>query len=168
MKRLTKYLAMFGVVAALSASKPAAAADSMWFNMKLGPSIGASNAVTQFALQFEFAYKLIPNGYLLVPFQMQFGNGVTSLGFPLGFQYDIAIPGVKGLFLYPRLAIGYGLFVPSGADAQHAFLLIPGFGVKYVLKERWQFGFEPFELPVGIGNATGVSYRLNFYAGMRF
>ena len=170
MKRLTKYVAMLGAAMAISAAQPASAKD-MWFNLKLGPSFGVNDSsVTQFALQLEFGYQVIPNGHLVFPFQMQMGNSVFGLGIPVGFQYDIPIGGVKGLFIYPRLVLGYAVFIPSGeaTSTQHVFLLAPGFGIKYVLKDQFQFGFEPFELPIGIGSATGVSYRLNFYAGIKF
>jgi hypothetical protein len=42
--------------------------------------------------------------------------------------------------------------------------------VKYVIRRRFNVGFEPFSLPVGIGCdfCTQVSYRLLFYGGINF
>lgn len=179
MKRIRRGLCLPLFVAGLWSASPASAKYDMMFNMRLGPAINAKDTVTQFALELEFGYKLLThgrnNGYLVFPLAFQFGNNLTSIGIPLGFQYDFEMPGVKNFYLYPRFVIGYAVGFVSNADAQHKFVLAPAFGVKYVIKERFHFGFEPFNMPIAIGSepfpgasGTTIHYRLMFYGGMSF
>jgi len=175
MKLFARTLALGTLLFGLSFAAPSTAhaqekAGPMMLNMKLGPAIGVSGpASTQFALEFEFGYAIAPNAYFLFPLGFQFGGGATAILVPIGFQYDIAFPGVKNFYLYPRISIGYvGVF--GGGASAHGFLLEPGFGIKYVLKGRFNFGFEPFRLPIGIGfdSGTSIQYSLKFYAGFNF
>jgi hypothetical protein len=144
-------------------------------NLKLGPSIGVSNAPTQFGLVLEIGYALpvVPgrNFYLTFPFNLGFSGGATMIGVPIAAQYDIPIRQVRGLYIYPRFNIGYAAFVISAfgrsATGNYAFIT-PEFGIKYVLNGRWNFGFEPFSLPILAGDGTAVFYRLLFYAGANF
>jgi hypothetical protein len=83
-------------------------------------------------------------------------------------------PGVPGLYIYPRLSVGYAALIFNGLGDVRARTVDTGFvkpelGVKYVLHRRWNFGFEPFGLPIFF-DATGVmmNYQMLFYAGVNF
>lgn len=167
MKTVQRLAALAALMLSLSMTTPASA-NPMWFNMRLGPAIGASNSITQFGLEFDFGIEVIKNGSVIIPLGFGFGNNNVSFAIPVGFQYDIQIPGVKNFYLYPRISIGYVASFPSGNDSQHFFLIDPGFGLKYVFNNRFQVGFEPFRLPIAIGEYTAIQYRLFFYGGLRF
>ncbi len=174
---------------ASSANMRTASADAWWSrktdakagpfmaNLKLGPAIGVKDANTQFALELDGGLAVTPDnaGYIVFALQFHFGAGSTGVIVPAGFQYDFALP-VPGLFIYPRLLIGYAAFFTNVtilaveySNTSNFFALIPEFGVKYVLQKRWNFGFEPFSLPIFInGNGTAIFYRLMFYAGANF
>jgi hypothetical protein len=156
-------------------------AGPVMINLKLGPSFGISGSPdlqNQVALVLDagFAVTRDRNAYIVFSPQFQLAGDVANvIMVPLGFQYDIAIRPVRGLYVYPRLSVGYAVGLPKNdffglIGPQHAFLLLPEIGVKYVLARRWNFGFEPFSLPIGIGCdfCTQVSYRLHFYAGVNF
>jgi hypothetical protein len=145
-------------------------------NLKIGPSIGAYQAPTQFGLELEIGYALpfVPgrNAYITFPFQFGFSGGVTMIAVPFAFQYDIPIRQVRGLYIYPRFSLGYAALVTSAfgvtATANAAFIT-PEFGIKYILNGRWNFGFEPFSLPILAGDGgASIFYRLLFYAGANF
>ena len=175
MKVFSRTLALATLLYGLSLAAPSAAhaqdkgSGPMMLNLKLGPAIGVSSAKgTQFALEFDFGYQLAPNAYFLIPLAFGFGGGATAIFVPIGFQYDIPFPGVKNFYIYPRISLGYvGVF--GGGGSVHGFFLEPGFGLKYVFKGRFNFGFEPFRLPIGIfDGGTGIQYVLKFYAGFNF
>lgn len=146
-------------------------------NLKIGPAIGVKDANTQFALMLDGGYAVTPdgNGYVVLALQFHFAGGTTGVIVPAGFQYDFALP-VPGLFIYPRLLLGYAGFFANatilGRDFSRTFnffAIIPEFGVKYVLQKRWNFGFEPFSLPIFVnGDGSAIYYRLFFYAGANF
>jgi hypothetical protein len=164
------------------------------FNFKIGPAIGVSDAPTQFALQLEFGLAVTGdrNGYLIFPLQLQFSAPVFVAHFPIGFQYEFPIRSVRGLYLYPRGWVGFSVDHESGVCIQFdrfgrciggnfgsssapgiAFGL--GFGIKYILKGRWNFFFEPFNLPIGVyffgdpvGTIVSVWYGINFGVGINF
>jgi len=94
---------------------------------------------------------------------------------PFGFQYDFRLP-VPGLFLYPRLTLGYAAtivtFTISGrsntstANLGAATALA---GIKYVLRDRWSFALEPIGLTTFFGaNGATLSWRLAAAAGINF
>ena len=159
-------------------------AGRLMFNPKLGAAIGipgdrVQHASTgdQLTLQLDFGVALDRqrSAYLLFPAQFQVGRtGYSMIMVPLGFQYDIPIRAVPGLYLYPRLTVGYAAFVLDGAGPVRGRtvdlgFVMPEFGAKYVLHRRWNFGFEPFGLPVFFNaRQVALNYRLLFYAGVNF
>lgn len=163
------------MAAALLHSHPASALPQgegktgpIMLNLKIGPSIGALNVPTQFALVLDAGYAVdrARNAYVLFPLQFAFSAGLSIIHIPVGFQYDFALP-VKGLYIYPRFSIGYAAFVGAGGQTANFGVIIPEVGVKYVLKRRWNFAFEPFSLPIYFnGNGAAVAYRLLFSAGV--
>lgn len=190
-KWMRRVLVSYGLVlclSALSASPAAAATGSVgpfMANFRLGPAIAAKDpgptvaTPTQFSLELEFGYAVLgKRGYVLFSPTFQLSGG-TMISVPVGFSYDFAIPGVKGLFFTPRITLGYTYLSHSGVSA-HGFLINPSLGIKYMVNERFQVGFEPFSLPIvpasvsvdspfGSGpSGTFMWYRIMFYAGMRF
>ena len=138
-------------------------------NLKFGGAFGLNVPASQFALQIEagFAVDQARRAYIVVPINFQFSPGVTVIMLPVGFQYDFPLP-VPGLYIYPRAFVGYAPIVGSNGAVVHTGVIAPEVGIKYVLKRRWNFGLEPFSLPVLFGQGGGaiVFYRFLFYAGV--
>jgi hypothetical protein len=137
-------------------------------NLKVGPAFGLNAATVQFALQLDagFAVDAARRAYILVPIQFQITGGYSAIMIPVGFQYDFPLP-VKGLYIYPRAFIGYSPLVAAGLPTVHAGVIGAEVGIKYVLNRRWNFGFEPFSLPIIFNrDAAIVFYRFMFYAGV--
>lgn len=150
----------------------------------------------QFAMQLEFGFALDKdrNAYLTFPFQFEvvqrsvlvpfFGTLTATYAtvmLPVAFQYDIPIAALPGLYIYPRITVGYAAFIGSSNGSSSTSttsygVMIPEFGVKYVFRQRVNFGFEPFALPMffnGDSSNNGVGgfrleYRMMFYGGMNF
>jgi hypothetical protein len=149
-----------------------------------------------FALVLDFGVALdaAKNAYLLFPLQFQLHDTSTCQNIfpprpctpaaqpwqvvmvPIGFQYDIPIRAVPGLYLTPRLIAGYAAFVPDVGDTVHSGFVAPEFGVKLIIKRRVNIGFDPFSLPIfftpkfPVAGQTFVTleYRLLWYAGVNF
>lgn len=174
---------------------PPGKAGPLMFNLKLGAAIGIpgdnnnlGTTLDQFLLQLEFGGAVDSQRqlYLLFPLTFHVGGGCAAVGVfgtcvavagrystilvPLGVQYDIPIRAVPGLYLYPRGQLGYAAFISrDGFGTNHFGFIAPEFGIKYVLKQRWNFGGEPFSLPIYFnGNGALLNYRLTFYAGVNF
>lgn len=185
-----------------------AKAGPAMINLKLGPSIPIyiqdfngdplDALPVSFALQLEGGVALdrARNAYLILPFQIHVGRkssqvfGVTAsatytkIVVPLGFQYDIPIPGVPGLYVYPRASLGYAAFVINASAAgfgfsftrsgtYHGGMFAPELGIKYLLRRRVQFGLEPMSLPLHFYTADRntvvvLDYRLHGYVGALF
>jgi hypothetical protein len=162
------------------------------FNLKLGPAFAAyddlapggnatgCSVATPAAcdqgtlgvtgtIMFDFGFAVTPdkNGYLLFPIQFQVAKAGSFVMIPVGFQYDIPLP-VKGLYLTPRISLGYAAYVIRGHRVADLGFITPEFGVKYVIARRWNVGVDPFSLPIFFGDFTAVSYRLLIYGGVNF
>lgn len=159
------------------------------FNFQIGPAIGARNAFNMGAIVLDFGFALDSghNAYLLFPLQFQFADagysvfgvrGDYTVGYvmvPVGFQYDIAIPHVPGLYISPRIVGGYVAATAScnGCDTTNAGFIAPEATVKLVIARRWNVGLVPFSLPIFIsvdnGNtSTSIDYRILFFGGVNF
>lgn len=159
------------------------------FNLQIGPAIGARNAINMGALTLDFGFALDSgrHAYLLFPLQFQFADaGVSVFGVnnsytvgyvmvPVGFQYDIAIPTVPGLYISPRIIGGYVAATAScnGCATTNAGFIAPELAIKLVIARRWNVGLEPFSLPIFIavnnGNtSTAIHYRILFFGGVNF
>jgi hypothetical protein len=131
-----------------------------------GPAFAISGYGSGFHLQFNGSYAFKENLWGVFTPSFVFLGGGTLITLPLGVQYDVAIPQVPNLYVYPRFSIGVGIFAGGGGDA--AFAIIPEAGVKYVIENKYFIGFEPFSLPIYIGDGTVTLYRLNFLGGIYF
>ncbi len=157
------------------------------FNFKLGPALNAYAGVTQGVFAFELGYAVTPdhNGYVTFAPQFQVSAFWSWIIIPFGFQYDIPIKSVPGLYLSPAASLGYAAGVGGfcgGCGVPSAFYFEPSFSGKFIFAKRWNVGFEPFSLPVFIfsnpalnpnGTVTGgatavVSYRILVYGGLNF
>jgi hypothetical protein len=154
-------------------------------NLKLGPIFGFYSSQIQApievgpSLMLEFGIAVTPDhhGYLTFPISVSIFEGGSFLAIPVGFQYDIPLP-VRGLYITPRASLGYTLeIVPSGpgyfgfsyVGFFHLGVFTPEVGIKYVFKGRWNFGFDPFSLPVFFNSdSAAVFYRFLFYGGVNF
>ena len=164
-------------------------AGPFMFNLQIGPAIGARNAFNMGAIVLDFGFALDParNAYLLFPLQFQFADagysvfGVNrgyTVGYvmvPIGFQYDIALPHVPGLYISPRIVGGYVAATAScnGCATTNAGFIAPEATVKLVIARRWNVGLVPFSLPIFInvdnGNtSTSIDYRILFFGGANF
>src|SRR2546423_4127635 len=149
-----------------------------------------------FALVLDFGFAVTPdhNAYIVVPLQFhvhdtgaacpingQFCTYATNqpwqvVMLPVGFQYDIPIKAVPGLYITPRLVAGYAAYIPDVGNTIHAGFVAPEIGVKLVIKRQLNVGFEPLSLPIFFAPgspSTGhtfvtVDWRILWYAGMNF
>jgi hypothetical protein len=156
------------------------------FNLKLGPALcafysvpklgvsGSCNNAHMGAIVLDFGWSVLPNknAYLLLPLQFQFRDSIGVITVPVGFQYDVQLP-VKGLYVYPRVSLGYSAIIASQLNGQtvtsHFGVLTPEFGVKYVFGGRWNVGGELFSLPIYFnGDGSQIYYRILLYGGVNF
>lgn len=122
-------------------------------------------------LEFAWAMSETVPAYLVVPVQVQFRPNQGTLMLPVGVQHNIALP-VHGLFLYPRVSLGYAATMVEAAGSvitEHFGVAIPEIGLKYVFGRRYHLGGEPFSLPVFFSaNGVQVHYRLAVAFGLSF
>jgi hypothetical protein len=206
MKRLTCALA-FVLLAALPRAASAfpswmqeGKAGRFMFNLKLGPaatlkafSYGSPVGTVevdhraQGAIVFDFGISLdqAHNAYILLGLQFQ-ANADSDYGswimLPVGFEYDIPIHAVPGLYICPRFSLGYAAFVYNSSgtnDNVNAGFILPEVEGKFIFNRRWNVGFQPFSLPVFFGSqcfngghgcvtVTWVSWRVLFSGGVNF
>ena len=159
------------------------------FNLQIGPAIGARNAINMGAIVLDFGFALDAgkHAYLLFPLQFQFADvGVSVFGVsndytvgyvmvPIGFQYDIAIHAVPGLYFSPRIVGGYVAATAScnNCSTSNAGFIAPELAVKLVIAKRANVGLYPFSLPIFIGSKnnqtlTSIDYRILFFGGVNF
>ncbi len=147
------------------------------FNLKIGPAFGIHPAGgTVGSVDFQLGYAVTPdrNGYLLFAPRIYFAAHFPGviLNFPLGFEYDVRL--ISNLYLTPSLSVGYALFTASGGGGfgtvtGSAGVLTPAVGLKYVAGGRYNFGFEPFAIPVMFGKGGAVAlYQIQFFFGVNF
>ena len=172
------------------------------FNFKIGPAVlgypslnGSTLVQAALVTEIGIAVTANRNGYLFLPLSFQLSPGAYLITIPIGFQYDIALP-VRGLYLTPRGSVGYtaaiapntscsGIGCSSETVVSHLGTITPEIGIKYIFKGRYNLGFDPFSLPISIGNDGDCSvngtrsvctnnvhavlfYRLLFYGGINF
>jgi hypothetical protein len=160
------------------------------FNLHIGPAIGAKDAGNMGALVLDFGFAVDRgrHAYILFPLQFQFANvGYTLFGVstsytvgyimvPLGFQYDIAIPQVPGLYVSPRIVGGYTAITAScnNCGTTNAGFIAPEATIKLVIGKRWNVGLMPFSLPIFFTRnnngdvSTSIDYRILFLGGANF
>jgi len=158
--------------------KPVEKAGRFLAGLKIGPALCLYACEHQGALVVEIGYSVLPNknAYLIFPLQFQFAPSGAAVIVPVAFQYDIAVPRLTGLYVYPRLTVGYALILDnatSGAAPLHGGIVMPEFGLKYVFRGRWNLGGELFSLPFLFGQDPGGSflrlyYRITLSAGVNF
>ena len=158
------------------------------FNLHIGPSIGAKDAITMGAIVLDMGIAVDPGfrAYILMPLQFQFANQsfyvfgfgtsytVGNIMVPLGFQYDIPI--VRGVYISPRFIGGYAAFTAScnNCDTTHAGFIAPELSIKVVFQKRWNVGLHPFSLPIFFRQqpngdiVTAIQYRILFFGGVNF
>jgi len=162
-----------GDVATEVRSEPAGKAGPLMANLKAGPSIGLGGLDATATVQLDVGYALVKGRagdlYGVVAPEVQVGSGVV-LTLPVGVQYDIPVP-IRNVYVYPRVVAGYSaLLDPSDdGDSGDAFTVIPTAGVKFVPTEGFNLGFEPFGMPIHLGNGdVEVQYRMLAYGGGNF
>lgn len=146
-------------------------------NVKIGPAVCLYACSHEGLIGLEIGVSVLPNknGYLVLPVQFQFAPSGSVVMVPIGFQYDLAVSRLPGLYFYPRFSVGYALIVDNvnaSAPMTHGGVIIPEFGVKYVYHGRWNIGGEFFSLPLVMGpTAVGylnLYYRISLSAGVNF
>jgi hypothetical protein len=170
-------------------------AGPFMFNLQIGPAIGARNAINMGAIVLDFGFALDAgkHAYLLFPLQFQFANvgvsvfGVSSdytVGYvmvPVGFQYDIPVHAVPGLYISPRIVGGYVAVTAScnNCSTSNAGFIAPELAIKLVIAKRWNVGLYPFSLPIFMSSrnntatmttsiSTSIDYRILFFGGLNF
>ena len=161
--------------------RPVEKAGLFMMNFRGGPAFGVVNAdnslrfVGALGVDLGFAVSHDYNAYIVLTPQLQLRDSFFNISLPIGFQYDIRI--ARGLYLYPRASIGYsaliftssfdyGPFRYYASTTVHGGILIPEFGLKYVVNGRLNLGFEPFSLPIFFnGDGYNIWYRFMFFIG---
>ena len=161
--------------------RPVEKAGLFMMNFRGGPAFGVVNAdnslrfVGALGVDLGFAVSRDYNAYIVLTPQLQLRDSFFNISLPIGFQYDIRI--ARGLYLYPRASIGYsaliftssfdyGPFRYYASTTVHGGILIPEFGLKYVVNGRLNLGFEPFSLPIFFnGDGYNIWYRFMFFIG---
>jgi hypothetical protein len=141
----------------------AGAEGSILLGGGFGPAFFLNGGGAGFHLQFNASYAFKERLWGVFTPSFVFGNGGTLITIPFGVQYDVEIPSVPNLYVYPRVSIGFGVFTAGGSAA---FAFIPEAGVKYVIEGKYFIAVEPFSLPIYIGDGTATMYRLNFLGGI--
>lgn len=156
---------------------------SGWFmlNVRGGPSVGLVHAEAPMRLlgsigvDVGFAVSRDYNAYIILTPNLQANANFVNVSLPIGFQYDIRL--ARGLYLYPRMSIGfssmifkssldYGPFHYYSSDIIHGGTFIPEFGIKYIVNGRLNLGLEPFSTPIFFNkNGYSVWYRFMFLIG---
>ncbi len=134
-----------------------------------------------FALVFDLGVSVDQrrNFYFLLPVpQFQVHNFVSIVMLPFGAQYDVPIRPAPGLYVSPRVELGYAAIIPNCAancPTYNAGFVEVAVGAKLMLARRWIVGFEPFGLTIFFGeipnsnqNFSAVSYRILWYGGVVF
>ena len=161
--------------------RPVEKSGPFMMNFRGGPAFGVANAdnnlrfLGALGVDLGFAVSRDYAAYIVFTPNLQLRENFFHISVPIGFQYDIRV--APGLFLYPRASIGYsaliftssfdyGPFRYYASDTVHGGILIPEFGLKYVVNGSLNLGFEPFSLPVFFnGNGYNIWYRFMFYIG---
>jgi len=159
-------------------------AGGFMMNFRFGPAFWLQNPYYDYAnarvhgsfsLDLGFAVTPDRNGYLVLSPHVQGRPGFVNFGLPFGFQYDFRI--TRSFYLYPRVSIGYGAMIYTGAyqygpfvyydsHVDHGGMFIPEFGLKWVIRRSFNIGLEPFSLPVWFnGDYYSVWYRFLFFLG---
>jgi hypothetical protein len=169
--RLARALVTAALVIALAEARSAAEEDPaanhkagpVLLQLRVGPAIGVKEIDNQAALALDagIAVDRSRNAYVLLSVQLQIERALTIVQIPIGFEYDFALPSVKGLYLYPRLSLGYAAFVPGTGPTLSAGVVTAEFGVKYVIGGRWSIGLEPLSVPLFFDRSGySISYRI--------
>lgn len=158
---ITAFLATLAFLRPARAEGPPEHEGSIIIGGGIGPSFSLDGGGAGFGLVLNGDYAFKEHLYGVFQPSFVFGNGGTLVMLPVGVQYDIPIPTVPNLYLYPRGSIGVAF---GGGSA--AFLLMFEGGVKYNIQDKFYIAFEPFSMPIFIGSGTSVGYRLNFLAGL--
>lgn len=123
-----------------------------------------------FGAELAYGFGREHNIYLTLPLSLHYisGSQSTQVIVPIGVHIDLPIRSVPGLYLYPRVSLGYAGIFASGLS-MHAVVLTPEFGIKYVFSGRFNLGLEPFSLPLVTDPIHGVSvgsYRATLHVGV--
>lgn len=160
--------------------RPVEKAGPFMMNFRGGPSFGVANAdnvrfVGALGVDLGFAVSRDYAAYIVLTPNLQLRDSFYHISIPIGFQYDIRV--ARGLYLYPRASIGYSALIYTSSfdygpfryytsSTVHGGILIPEFGLKYVVNGSLNLGFEPFSLPVFFnGDGYNIWYRFMFYIG---
>ena len=166
-------------------------------NFKLGPSIPVAYkdptpgfgpldvlpVAASITIEGGYALGRTRQAYITLPLQILTGTmsnvRITRVVVPVGFQYDIPIRAVPGLYIYPRLFVGYLAHISSSSNISittNGMMFAPEFGAKYVFRKRLNFAFEPFSLPFTFTSGKDIfgrdsstyylEYRLNVSVGV--
>ena len=167
---------------AAPAPPPVTKAGPIMINLRLGGAVGifaatdgkfaSGSAPGQFVVGAEFGYGFgrEHNIYLIVPLAFHYipDLGYSYIMIPVGVQFDIPIRAVPGLYIYPRVSVGYSGLIASGQVA-HGVVFTPEFGIKYVLRGRLNLGVDPVSFPITYYPESKVAsgaYRFTVYAGV--
>ena len=153
-------------------------------NARGGVAIGIANAerdlktMGMVGIDFGVAVSSNYNAYIVFTPQVDLRPNIYNVMVPLGFQYDIRL--ARGLYLYPRVSIGYSAFISTASldigslhfsanQVTHGGVGIPELGLKYIINGRFNIGVEPASFPIFFTDQDyAVWYRANVFLGGTF
>lgn len=159
-------------------------AGRVMLNVRAGLAVGIANAdrdlqyLGAVGIDLGVAVSSDYNAYLVLMPQLDVRPNVYNVMVPLGFQYDIRL--FRGLFLYPRVSLGYAALISNAAvdfgsihlsasQVTHGGIGIPELGMKYVINGRFNLGLEPLSFPIFFtDNSYAVWYRAMAFLGGNF
>lgn len=153
-------------------------------NVRGGVAIGIVNAErdlkTLGMVGIDFGVAISPryNAYIVLTPQVDLRPNIYNVMLPVGFQYDIRL--ARGLYLYPRISLGYSAFISTASldigslhfsenQVTHAGVGIPELGLKYIVNGRFNIGIEPLSIPIVFTRDDYAAwYRANLFLGGTF
>jgi hypothetical protein len=153
---------------------PGGKAGPYMINVKGGPSFNVAGEDLAAVVQADLGYAILRGQgshfsdgdfYLVLSPEVEVGEFV-SLQLPLGFQYEFAV--ARGLFVYPRSTVGYGVIInPGDGESGDAFVWTHALGAKYLVSEDFHLGVEPVSVPLHVGAGDPqIEYRALGYGGV--
>ena len=135
----------------------------------IGPTIGLSNAQSQFAMEQEIGwYPNRPGRGLLLSGVMQesFGNGTFRIDLSPRLAWDFKLSKSLGFYVRPYVQLGYSLL--SSATTKHGFNLQFGLEPRISYENRALFFMRIFSIDMFVSSNIHARYALLFGGALTF
>jgi hypothetical protein len=159
-------------------------AGRVMLNVRGGAAFGIANTgqdvqyLGAAGIDFGIALSSGYNLYLVLTPQLDLRQNFYNVMVPLGLQYDIRL--AHGLYLYPRVSLGYSAMIEtasldigalhlSASQNTNGGIGIAELGLKAIINRSFNIGFEPLSIPVFFtNNSYAAWYRVLVFLGGTF